>query len=190
MKADAPPGRPEDRPQAQHHSVSEGYFETMGARLIDGRFFTAYDTPTTEAVVVINETMARQYWPGEDPLGKRLTLQFGDTEKRWLTVVGVAADAADAMELSARHYPTVAILDVKLAGAIDGATLADHLDVNYGIEIVFVTGNPLYVCRHTGSRRYQVLAKPFSDEELLKAVTTACATAHAREVAAHQATSA
>ncbi len=41
MLADQPPGRPEDRPQAQFHSVSEGYFETMGAALVAGRFFTA-----------------------------------------------------------------------------------------------------------------------------------------------------
>jgi len=111
-------------------------------------------------------------------------------EDAGVRVVGAAADAGDAIELAQRHYPTVAILDVKLAGAIDGATLADHLDVNYGIEIVFVTGDPLYVWRHTGSRRYQLLAKPFSDEELLKAVATACATARAREATVHQTTSA
>jgi two-component system, response regulator PdtaR len=111
-------------------------------------------------------------------------------EDAGVRVIGMAADAGDAIELAARHYPTVAILDVKLAGAIDGATLADHFDVNYGIEIVFVTGNPLYVWRHAGSRRYQVLGKPFSDDELLKAVATACATANAREAAVHQTTSA
>ena len=111
-------------------------------------------------------------------------------EDAGVRVVGVAADAGDAIELAERHYPIVAILDVKLAGAIDGATLADHLDVNYGIEIVFVTGDPLYVWRHAGNRRYQLLAKPFSDDELLKAVTTACAMAHAREVTVHQTTSA
>ena len=109
-------------------------------------------------------------------------------EDAGVRVVGVAADAGDVIALSERHYPTVAILDVRLAGAIDGATLADHLDVNYGLEIVFVTGDPLYVWRHTGGRRYQLLAKPFSDDELLKAVTTACAAAHARETV-HQTTS-
>jgi len=111
-------------------------------------------------------------------------------EDAGVRVVGVAADAGDAIEIAGRHYPTVAILDVRLAGAIDGATLADHLDVQYGLEIVFVTGYPLYVWRHTGSRRYQLLAKPFSDDELLKAVATACAAARAREVAVHQTTSA
>ena len=111
-------------------------------------------------------------------------------EDAGVRVVGVAADAGDAIEIAERHYPTVAILDVRLAGAIDGATLADHLDVQYGLEIVFVTGDPLYVWRHAGSRRYQLLAKPFSDDELLKAVATACATARAREVAVHQTTSA
>jgi putative ABC transport system permease protein len=72
MLADQPPGRPEDRPQAQHHSISEGYFETMGAKLLDGRPFTAQDTPTTEAVVVINETMAKRYFPGQSPVGRQI----------------------------------------------------------------------------------------------------------------------
>ena len=124
----------------------------------------------------------------DEPLvAERIRVLLEDAGVR---VVGMAADAGDAIELAQRHYPTVAILDVRLAGAINGATLADHLDLNYGIEIVFVTGDPLYACRHSSSRRYQVLGKPFSDDELLKAVATACAEAHARDVAVHQATSA
>jgi DNA-binding NarL/FixJ family response regulator len=124
----------------------------------------------------------------DEPLvAERIKVLLEDAGVR---VVGVAADAGDAIEIAERHYPTVAILDVRLAGAINGATLADHLDVNYGLEIVFVTGDPLYVWRHTGNRRYQLLAKPFSDDELLKAVTTACAAAHARETTVHQTTSA
>jgi DNA-binding NarL/FixJ family response regulator len=120
----------------------------------------------------------------DEPLvAERIKVLLEDAGVR---VVGVAADAGDAIELAERHFPTVAILDVKLAGAINGATLGDHLDVNYGLEIVFVTGDPMYACRHT-SRRYQVLAKPFSDDELLKAVATACATAHGRATAVHQA---
>ena len=113
MLADAPPGREEDRPQAQHQSVSEGYFETMGAKIVDGRFFTANDTPTTEPVVVINETMAKRYFPGQSavgrqilswssqigPLGRNLTwtiLPDGYRVQPTIRIVGVVADIQNA----------------------------------------------------------------------------------------------
>ena len=109
MRADQPPGRPEDRPQAQHHSVSEGYFETMGATLLEGRLFTSEDTPDTEAVAIVNETLARRYFPGESALGRELlswSFQVGPLGQnlKWSTrvdghpvqprirVVGVVAD--------------------------------------------------------------------------------------------------
>lgn len=69
---DLPPGRPEDRPQAQYHSVSEGYFETMGATLVEGRFFTASDTPTSEPVAVVNQTLARRFFPGQSAIGREV----------------------------------------------------------------------------------------------------------------------
>jgi putative ABC transport system permease protein len=72
MRADQPAGRPEDRPQAQHHSVSEGYFETMGAVLLEGRLFTPQDTPDTESVVIVNEALARRYFPGQSAVGREL----------------------------------------------------------------------------------------------------------------------
>jgi putative ABC transport system permease protein len=64
--------RPEDRPQAQYHSVSDGYFETMGARVIDGRAFTPSDTPDGEAVVIVNETLARRHYPGRSAVGREI----------------------------------------------------------------------------------------------------------------------
>ena len=72
VRGDQPPGRPEEAPQAQHHSVSEGYLETMGATLLDGRLFTARDTAATEAVVVLNETAAKRYFNGESPVGREM----------------------------------------------------------------------------------------------------------------------
>lgn len=113
MLADQPPGRPEDRPQAQHHSVSEGYFETMGATLLDGRQFTTEDTPTTEAVVIINETLAKRYFPGQSavgrqirswssqigPLGRNLTWAVtpdGHRVQPTIRIIGVVADIQNA----------------------------------------------------------------------------------------------
>src|SRR6185503_13622450 len=65
LPVDRPTGRPQDSPQAQHHSVSEGYFETMGATLLEGRLFTSQDTPETEPVVVVNKTLATRHFPGQ-----------------------------------------------------------------------------------------------------------------------------
>lgn len=61
--------RPEDAPQAQYHSVSEGYLEAMGARLTDGRSFTPFDGPTSTPVVVVNRSFAARFLDGR-PLGR------------------------------------------------------------------------------------------------------------------------
>ena len=69
--------------------VTPGYFEAMGMRLVRGRFFSAADDAGAAPVIAINETLAREYFPGEDPLGKRIRVG-GDTV--WRTVVGVIGD--------------------------------------------------------------------------------------------------
>src|SRR5262249_742285 len=59
-------------PVSDYIGVSANYFETMGIRLLKGRLFAAFDTAESVPVVVINETLARRMWPGEDPIGKRV----------------------------------------------------------------------------------------------------------------------
>ncbi len=71
------------------------YFRTMGIQLSAGRDFTQRDTPEAPGVVILNETLARRYWPAEDPLGKRITLDDprGTTKTpEWLTIVGMVKD--------------------------------------------------------------------------------------------------
>ena len=58
-------------------SVSDGYFETMGARVIEGRGFTASDTPDGEAVVIVNETLARRHFPGDSAVGRVIVYDAG-----------------------------------------------------------------------------------------------------------------
>ncbi len=70
--------------------VTPGYFETMGVRVLRGRAITDADRADGPPVVVINETMARQYWPGEQPLGRRF--RFNGPTAPWIEVVGVVAD--------------------------------------------------------------------------------------------------
>jgi predicted permease len=68
--------------------VSDGYFEAAGIPLRSGRTFTDRDRAMSQPAVVINETMARTLWPGEDPLGQRITVDG----RNFIEVVGVVAD--------------------------------------------------------------------------------------------------
>jgi putative ABC transport system permease protein len=78
------------RPEAAYRAVTEDYFETMGIPLVAGRTFTATDDFQTRPVVMVNQTMARRFWPNDDPLGKRL--RFGEPTDPAYTVVGVVGD--------------------------------------------------------------------------------------------------
>jgi macrolide transport system ATP-binding/permease protein len=71
--------------------IDEGYLDTMAIPLVRGRTIQASDTATTPRVVVINEAMAARYWPGQDPIGKRVQLIDSDG-RPWAEVVGVAAN--------------------------------------------------------------------------------------------------
>ncbi|HEV7684075.1 MAG TPA: ABC transporter permease [Pyrinomonadaceae bacterium] len=77
---------------ANHRQVSADYLKTMGISLLRGRSFSDADNERSTRVAIINETMARQYWPGEEPLGKRFTMDDPDEKATWVTIVGVAAD--------------------------------------------------------------------------------------------------
>jgi predicted permease len=77
-----------EQPIAFPRMVDGGYLETMGIRLVSGRPFTPRDAEGAERAIIVNETMARQLWPGRDPLG-RVVLLGGDED--W-HVVGVAGD--------------------------------------------------------------------------------------------------
>jgi putative ABC transport system permease protein len=63
---------PDKKPNGQRYTVSPDYFQTMGIELIKGRVFTAEDTRDSPRVILIDEVLARRYFPNEDPLGKRL----------------------------------------------------------------------------------------------------------------------
>jgi predicted permease len=75
------------------HHVGPQYFETMGIRLARGREFSAADRVDAPKVVVISQTMAKRFWPGQDPLGKQIKEGTDpNSERMWHTIVGIAAD--------------------------------------------------------------------------------------------------
>ena len=73
------------------------YFQTLGIRLKSGRVFSDVETIEPRGVVIVNERLARTYWPGQDAVGKRLRwgLNVAENQNPWLTIVGVIADVAD-----------------------------------------------------------------------------------------------
>jgi putative ABC transport system permease protein len=89
-------GRPEPPPGQElivaTRVISPKYFETMSIPLLRGRQFGAEDTEKSPGVVVINETMARRYWPGEDPVGKRLSPGRPESPSDWMQIIGVVKD--------------------------------------------------------------------------------------------------
>src|SRR5579862_1714146 len=85
-----PPAAPGDMPNANYSVACPSYFRTMGIPILKGREFTARDTVSAPGVIVINETMARAFWPKQDPIGRAVRL--GDSSGPRLTVVGVAGD--------------------------------------------------------------------------------------------------
>jgi putative ABC transport system permease protein len=72
--------------------ISEGLLQTLRVPLRKGRFFNAQDKQGTVSVTIINETMARRFWPGEEALGKRFKLGPAQSANPWLTVVGIVGD--------------------------------------------------------------------------------------------------
>jgi putative ABC transport system permease protein len=86
-------GRAEDEVEFERYSVTPGYLAQMGIPLKAGRDIAESDRADTERVMIVNESAARRYWPGQDPVGRRVV--FGGSDAPW-TVVGVAGDV--------RHY--------------------------------------------------------------------------------------
>jgi predicted permease len=75
--------------RAHPRSVTPGYFSAMGITLLSGRGFTNADGASAPKVAVVNDTMARRYWPGQSPVGRRIRLIGAEG---WIEVVGVVAD--------------------------------------------------------------------------------------------------
>ncbi len=80
---------------ARYHVASPGYFRALGIPLLRGRFFDAHDNKNGASALIINQSMARRYWPGEEALGKRLSFDDHPKEKDWLTIVGIVGDVKD-----------------------------------------------------------------------------------------------
>jgi macrolide transport system ATP-binding/permease protein len=79
---------PEEEPTVEYNEVGPSYLATLGIPLVSGREFTRADDESAAPVAIVNETMAAQFWKGNNPIGERVQVKG-----RWLTVVGVAKDS-------------------------------------------------------------------------------------------------
>jgi len=79
-----------ERPEIDFRRASTGYFQTMSIPLLSGRLVTEQDVTNNSSFVVINDAMAKRFWPGEDPVGKRIsTIVSSGQQVPWQTIVGV-----------------------------------------------------------------------------------------------------
>jgi len=76
---------PDEKPESEYNQVGPDYFRTMGIPLLSGREFTDADNEAGPLVALVNEKMVKQYWRGEDPIGKRFQVK-----DKWVRVIGVA----------------------------------------------------------------------------------------------------
>ena len=90
------PPRPGERLIPNVRSISRDYIRAIGMRLIEGRGFEERDGAGTPNVALINQTMARKYWPGEQPLGRRFTFESNREPAPWVTIVGIVGDVHQA----------------------------------------------------------------------------------------------
>ena len=140
-------GRPRprsgDEAQAQHQTIDDDYFRALGVPLIKGRFFTPNDTAQAPGVVIVNDTLARRQWPGEDPVGQTLMSPItvigpmgrSLMKQPQFQVVGVVAsvknstlvrDAEPAIYFSFRQFPFRG-LNIVVQGQGDAAALLGAL---------------------------------------------------------------
>jgi len=84
---------PDEEVKARFNSVSPGYFETVGMSLVAGRGIEERDTENAPQTAVINEAMARRYFPGANPVGKTMEITVGPTKGNPIEIVGVVRDA-------------------------------------------------------------------------------------------------
>ncbi len=116
-------GRPVQRDAVNipvpYDTVTNGYFTTLGIPLTRGRLFGPEDTPSAPARVVVNEAFVRRFFPGIDPLGKRVTFNSQqDTNVQWFTIIGVVADTrrggVDRPAWAELYFPLQQVADPRL----------------------------------------------------------------------------
>jgi putative ABC transport system permease protein len=91
-----PPGRENE---GRYRVCTADYFSTMRIPILKGRAFTEQDKAGATPVVIVNETLARKHWPGQDPIGKRIRFDYPIDKAPWMEIVGVSKDVRHELTL-------------------------------------------------------------------------------------------
>ena len=128
-----PKPRPGEAPNAVYRIIMPGYFEAMQLPIVKGRAITYSDRATAPPVVLINERAAVRFWPGENPIGKRLQLVGReDARPNWLTVIGVTANAR-LDDMVSPPYPEVYV------AALQNPEFMGEASGDIGVHMTYLT---------------------------------------------------
>ena len=110
-----------EQSRAKYRAASADYFAALGIPLVRGRYFDRTDGEKTPGVVIVNNTMARRFWPGDDPVGKRMKAGFDGSQ--WCTIVGIVGDVKHTgldAETNAEMYYHYRQIPPELMGFVEG----------------------------------------------------------------------
>jgi putative ABC transport system permease protein len=143
----APPWPAGQEPHMNWSLVTPGYFDTLGIRLVRGRLFDERDRRDSTPVIIVNETLAARYFPGEDPIGRRIRAGFNTGTTREIVGVvtterhaGVTADPHNGIYIPILQLPRAGQLSFVVRTDSDPAALATALrrmirDIDPGLEV-------------------------------------------------------
>lgn len=167
---------PRNLPTVDNRLVGSQHFETMEIPLTRGRGFTAADREGTDFVAIVSASMAAQYWPGADPVGRRLRVRYGPlraSASPWITVVGVSGDIIQDW-FNRRNVPTmyrpIAQVPTTYFG-IAARTAGDPMTVAGGIRQALLRIDPAQPVFEMASMR-QVLHERMIGLQYLSAIMT------------------
>jgi hypothetical protein len=144
---------PDQRPDVIFRAIGPGYFGTMGISIIRGRDFTDQDKADSKNVVVISEKTAQHFWPGQDPIGRRLKPGSSTSNTPWREVIGIVKDVRQNDFIAApkmQMYFTYRQLKHLAANALIVRTSVEPMSFASSIR------NAITGCRHRHDGPYRV----------------------------------